>query len=470
MILTNLKIFNEGILRNATILIKNGLINEILIDETNIDIQKRIKSILKDQNAKEKIIDCQGKIGIPGIIDIHSHLRDLDQSEKETFSTGTKAAAYSGITTVFNMPNTQPPANTASRVKKWMEKAKESLYVDVYFIAAVPNEINENEIKNILDLGVIGFKIYPHTPISGVNWMDPENFKKMLTISSNYQTHLFIHSEWPISKLEKEKVQEEYFSEGYRVLKYHNKLHPPKSELKFLKFALENYKEYIEEIKLKSDRYPSLHFCHISCIESYKTIQNFKKLYPKYSISFEVTPHHLLLSNSIILKNFNFGKVLPPLRSEESQKFLYEELQKGNIKMIGTDHAPHTLNEKDLPFHDSPSGFPGFETYPLTLLNKVCQYELSLENFIEVSSKNASFRFNLKNKGLIKKGYEANLLIIDKTSEYQIYSQNFKSKAKFSPFENLKTSLELWKVFLRGNQINLEKKKPTGRVELVSKL
>ncbi|TFF90478.1 MAG: hypothetical protein EU548_02805 [Promethearchaeota archaeon] len=462
MILTNLRILKNGKLRDVTILIRDGIIDKLIISDSSAKITE-----LREKYKNENIIDCLGKIAIPGIIDIHSHLRDLHQSDKETFLTGTNAAAFSGITTVFNMPNTKPPANTVENVQKWMDYAENSLYIDVYFIAGIPDGINIIEIENILKLGVIGFKIYPHSPICNVDWMNPENFKKILEISSKYNTHIFIHAEWPIDQNEKEKIKKNYFSEGYTILKYHSNLHPPKSEAKFVSYALENYKFFILDKNLKKKEFPSLHFCHISCEESYKLLREFKGQNPDFKISFEVTPHHLLLSNEIILNNFNFGKVLPPLRDKSSQKFLYNELRSKNIQFIGTDHAPHTLKEKDLPFNSAPSGFPGFETYPLTMLNKVCQYDLSLENFIRISSWNPSIRFNLKEKGLIEEGYEANLLIIDKISEYSISSETFKSKAKFSPFEGFKTFVQIWKVFLRGKQINVKNKSPMGRIMVV---
>jgi len=462
MILTNLRILKNGKLRNGAILIRNGIIDKLILSDSMLKIAE-----LREKYKNESIIDCLGKIGIPGIIDIHSHLRDLHQSEKETFLTGTNAAAFSGITTVFNMPNTKPPANTVENIRKWMDKARNSLYIDVYFIAGVPDDINIVEIENILKLGVIGFKIYPHSSICNVDWMNPQNFEKVLEISSKYNTHIFIHAEWPIDQDEEEKVKKDYFSEGYNILKYHNNLHPPKSEAKFVSYALENYKSFIFNKNLQKKEFPSLHFCHISCEESYKLLREFNSQNPDFKISFEVTPHHLLLSNEIILSNFNFGKVLPPLRDKSSQKFLYKELRSNKIQFIGTDHAPHTLQEKDLPFDSAPSGFPGFETYPLTLLNKVCQYDLSLENFVRISSWNPSKRFNLKKRGLIEEGYEANLLVIDKISEYSISSDNLKSKAKFTPFEGFKTLVQIWKVFIRGQQINIENKSPIGRIMVV---
>jgi len=156
--------------------------------------------------------------------------------------------------------------------------------------------------------------------------------------------------------------------------------------------------------------------------------------------------------------------VLPPLRESENSEFLFNELIKGNINLIGTDHAPHTIEEKSNDYFKSPSGFPGFETYPLLILDKVCNYVLSLETFVKVASENPAQIFNFKNKGFIKEGFDADLVIIDKVPEYSISSNNFYTKAKYSPFENSKTQIQIWKVFLRGKEVNIKNLKPEGKI------
>jgi dihydroorotase len=457
MILKNAKIYSEGLIRKGTLLIKNGLIEKILF---NPEEKQLVKLAKKYQDEKE--IDCENKLILPGIIDIHSHLRDMDQSEKETFLTGTRAAAFSGITTVFTMPNTKPPAITSKQIALWMKKATQNIYVNVGFIAGVPKGIDEEEVKNIIELGAIGFKIYPLDSINGVDWKESKNLQYILDISSKYHIPIFIHASYPLLEREKEAIRQDFDSGKISILEYHNRLDPVRSEEKYVKFVIGNYNDYVIGNKLAPKNYPIVHFCHVSCIESYLEIKKSQEYNLK--ISFEVTPHHLLLSNKIVLDNSNYGKVLPPLRDLEHPMFLFNELKKGAIEYIGTDHAPHTLAEKVMEFSKSPSGFPGFETYPLLLLDKVFNFQLSLENIVKVASENPAKTFNLKNKGFIKEGYDADLLIVDKIPEYAINPQKFKSKAKYSPFENFKTTVEIWKVFLRGIEINIEDSIPTGKI------
>jgi len=470
MILKNAKIFYDGQIRKGMISIKDEIIDLILFDSSVNEFIKKSNDLL--------IIDCEERLILPGIIDIHSHLRDMDQKEKETFQTSTLAAAFSGITTVFNMPNTLPPALTANQVKEWMLKAKNNIFVDVGFISGVPKEIDENEIKKIIELGAIGFKIYPLKSLSGIEWTDSSNIQKIIHISSKYQIPIFIHPDWPYSSREKQRLLDINIQKGQSLLKIHNELHPEKCEVKFIEFVVENYFKIIEKYNLTEEKYPIIHFCHLSCEQSVLMLsQVFDSSYQMVTfgsqinpnISYEITPHHLLLNYNIILEHPSFGKVLPPLRNSSNSKFLFDQLRKGKVKLIGTDHAPHALKDKLLPFFEAPSGFPGFETYTLLLLDKTFQKKLPLKYFVEAASENPAKRFNLKRKGFIKEGYYADLIIIEEVEDYPIDSQKFKTKAKFSPFENSNlsdrlTSVQIWKVLLRGNEVNLENSLPKGKI------
>ncbi|MHA1985894.1 MAG: dihydroorotase [Promethearchaeota archaeon] len=459
MILKNGKIFSEGLLHKGDILINSGIITKVVFNPDEKDFKN-----LSNKNQDGKILECDNKFILPGIIDIHSHLRDIEQSEKETFYTGTKAAAYSGITTVFNMPNTKPPAITEDQIKKWMNKAQNKINVDVGFIAGVPKGINDVEVKKIIDLGIIGFKIYPKNPLSNIDWKKSVNIQKILKVSSEYQIPIFIHAAFPLSDKEKDQVVEGFKKQKFSLLDFHDRLNPVRMEEKYCKFVLKNYKDYITHNNTEPNKYPIVHFCHISCKEAYLLIQKEIVSYNNFKISYEVTPHHLFLSNDILLDKETYGKVLPPLRSVEHSKFLFNELKKGNILLIGTDHAPHTLEEKSKDYLDAPSGFPGFETYPKVLIDRIFNDKLSLENFVKASSENPAKFFNLRRKGFIKEDFDADLIIIEKIPKYLIKSANFKTKAKFSPFENSTSVVLIWKVLLKGIEINNEKTISSGAI------
>jgi len=458
MILKNGLIYSENSLHNGVILILEGKIKSVVYDITEDTLQS-----IRTQNTDQIEIDCEKRTIIPGIIDIHSHLRDLKQSEKETFLTGTLAAAFSGITTVFTMPNTKPPATSASQIKKWMKKAHDNIYVNVGFIAGIPRDFNFEEIISIIDLGVIGFKIYPLNSLNNIDWTDYLNVQKLLNISSKFKIPIFVHPDWPLKPQEKEEIVQKGVEEQLPSLKLHNNLYPPYLEAKYVNFILENYYKFVVDLDLIPENYPIIHFCHISCQNSYSLISMALSKNKFLKITFEITPHHLFLNNTIQIENPNYAKVLPPLRSEEHVSYLYQELKKGNIKLLGTDHAPHTSEEKSKLFLDAPSGFPGFESYPLIVLDQVFRNEISLESFVKITSENPAKIFELKSKGFIKVGYDADLIIVNKGVDYPIESKKFKSKAKFSPFQNYQTSVHIWKVFLSGIEINNESN-PIGNV------
>jgi dihydroorotase len=469
MILKNAKIFTGNSLKEGSILINSDKIKQISLNERKID-----QEMIRSQNLDGLEINCEGRIILPGIIDIHAHLRDMEQSDKESFKTGTKAAAFSGITTVFNMPNTKPPAISAKQVEKWMKATQNKIFVDVAFISGVPNDIDDEEIKKIINLGVIGFKIYPLKPLNNCDWYNEVYIKKLLLISSLYRIPIFIHPDW--SHGQDEKIFDNKTSQGKTQLKIYDQMHPCKNETKYIEFILKNYFQVANENQLPLEKLPIIHFCHVSCKSSIEKIQESfdynirKKMYLckfEPDISFEVTPHHLFLSNDIELKNPCIGKVLPPLRDKENSLYLNKQLDEGTIKYIGTDHAPHTLQEKTLPFFSAPSGFPGFETYTLILLDRVLKKKMNLSTFVGISATNPAKRFNLKLKGKIKEGYYADLIIVEKTKDYEIKSTEFRSKAKYTPFENSNltnrlTSARIWKTFLRGNEITEESLKPSG--------
>jgi len=459
MILKNGLIYNDSLLRNGVILILEGVIKTVTYNVTKETLQ-----LIKNRNTDGIEIDCGNRTVIPGIIDIHSHLRDMEQSEKETFLTGTLAAAFSGITTVFTMPNTKPPAISANQVKGWMKKAQNKIHVDVGFIAGIPRDFDFEEITSIIDLGVVGFKIYPLNSLNGIDWTDHLNIQKLLNISSKFQLPIFVHPDWPLNAEEKEKIFKKGVEEKLPFLTLHNKLYPTYMEAKYVNFILENYYKVVVDLDLIPKDYPIIHFCHISCRDSYSLIKKALSTNKSLNITFEITPHHLLLNDSIQIENPNYAKVLPPLRDKKHASYLFQELKQGNVKLLGTDHAPHTSEEKEKSFLDAPSGFPGFESYPLIILDQVFNNEISLESFVKITSENPAMTFKLDNKGFIKEGYDADLIIVDRGVDYPIESKKFKSKAKFSPFQNYQTSVHIWKVFLRGIEVNIDESNPMGNI------
>lgn len=445
MILKNARIYSNEELKLGSIYISNGKFKKIIFNEHKEEVH--FEDIIDDD-----VIDCDKKILLPGIIDVHSHLRDLGQCEKETFTTGTRAAIASGITTVFNMPNTIPPANTFQNIINWMDTARNNTYVDIGFIAGVPKDLNQEEFENISNLDIIGFKIYPHSPLSKIDWLKSKNIEKILFLASKYKVPLFIHPEMPIKFSEIQKKFKKGIIKNMDPLKVFNETHSSDNEKNFINHFQKYYERFIINNRQVST-YPHIHFCHVSSKGALYSILNARFEMSLLNFTFEITPHHLLLNNNMKFEKDSYGKVLPPLRKEIDRNYIYLNLKKGKIDMIATDHAPHTIEEKSKPFIDTPSGFPGFETYPILLLENVFNSDIPLKNFIKCSSEMPARSFGLNNKGFIKEGYDADFYLVEKTKPYTIDPVIFHTKAKFSPFKGFKTTVKISKVFLRGEKI-----------------
>ncbi len=446
MILKNARIYSDNELKLGSIYISNGKFKKLIFHNNKDGAQ------FDDINNNDYVIDCNKKILLPGIIDVHSHLRDLEQAEKETFITGTKAAAASGITTVFDMPNTIPPAITSHDIENWMDAARNNIFIDVGFIAGVPEKINQEEFEKIVNLGVIGFKIYPHSPISKIDWINPQNIEQILHFVSKYNVPLFIHPQMPTKNSEVFRKFEDGISQKRHALKLFNEIYSSDIEKNFIDYFQKHYERFIINNKNIS-AYPHIHFCHVSSKEALYILLNARFEVSLLNFSFEVTPHHLLLTNNMKFEKDSFAKVLPPLRDELDRNYLYQNLENGKIDLIGTDHAPHTIEEKSKPFIEAPSGFPGFETYPLLLLENVFNSDLQLKIFIKCSSEMPAKLFGLNNKGFIKEGFDADFYLVEKVNPYTINPEKFYSSAKFSPFKGFKTTVKISGVYLRGQEI-----------------
>ncbi|MFW9952779.1 MAG: amidohydrolase family protein, partial [Candidatus Thorarchaeota archaeon] len=370
--LRNASLYFNGAIHQGSLLIKRGKISKIFLNEKVSNIKRFHK--LKTFRFE---IDCNKRLIIPGLIDVHSHLRDMGQCDKETFLTGTQAAAYNGITTTFNMPNTLPPANNSKQIKLWLRRAKNNLYIDVGFIAGIPNDFDNKEVKKIIKRKIIGFKIYPHRPLGNLDWTDENNINHLFKLSSKYNVPIFIHPEWPLREEDEILLRDQRKNGQGNILELHNQAKSSQSELRYIKFIIENYIKFYKE----NQKNPIIHLCHISSKISFDYIKEIQEEYKNFRISMETTPHHLLLSKNIQLDQPNMGKVDPPLRDSEDQLYLFDQFKKGNLKIIASDHAPHTIIEKNKEFLDAPSGFPEFDTYPILLLDKVLNGEINIKYF-----------------------------------------------------------------------------------------
>lgn len=376
--------------------------------EYNIGIlNNKIAEISKLDIKSAKTIDAKGNYILPGLIDPHVHFRDPGLTQKEDFKTGSESAANGGFTTVLDMPNTIPKTNTYNAYKEKLEIAGKKSVVNFELQAGV-NSLEEME--KIMELNPVSFKIF----------MDLESdeslekiFKDLAILKEKTQYNGLICTHCEKQSIIKENMEK--YKDSTNSIDY-SYVRDNKSEEESVKQAI--------ELCSKNDL--KLHICHLS---SKKSLELAKKA----NVSYEFTPHHLLLDNTYYNEVGTIIKTNPPLRDADI-KINISDIDEKTI--IGTDHAPHTLEDKNKGALTSASGIPNLETVVPLLLTEVNRKNLDLKLIPKILSENAAKTFGLKNKGTIAIGKDADLTIIDLKKEGKFDIDSFKTKAEYSPFEN----------------------------------
>ncbi len=405
------------------ILIKNGRVIDPSsgIDETlDILIEKGkivdVKAKIEDKQAK--VIDATRLIVAPGFIDMHVHLREPGREDKETIETGSKAAARGGFTTICCMPNTNPVNDNRGVTEYIISEAKRKAVVNVYPIAAVSIGSRGKELTDMVDLkdaGAIAFSD-DGQPVSDSNLM-----RRALEYSKLMDTPIIDHCE------DKSLSQKGVMNEGY---------------YSYL-FGLAGIPSASEEVMVARDLIlaektnAKLHIAHISTKGSIEFLRIAKE--KGVRVSAEVTPHHLILTDSCLATYDTNLKVNPPLRSENDVEALRDALRDGLIDAIATDHAPHTEDEKNVEFDYAPFGINGLETaVSLILHHFVNKGIISIQKCVELFSTNPASILGLKNKGKIQIGGDADITILNLHKEIIVDKNKFQSKSRNTPFHGWK--------------------------------
>jgi dihydroorotase (multifunctional complex type) len=416
----------KTLLKNCQTL--NGLKNILIIDD-------KIGYIGNELASYDKIIDIGGLWVIPGIIDPHVHVRDLQQSEKEDWNSCSNAAINGGISTIFDMPNTIPATTNLANLNLKRKVAGKTLINKLFYLGATNQ--NANEIEEMLSENphdIAGIKIFL-AGTSSNDVLEKNKIEEIFEIAKKYDKVVAVHTELQ-SCLDKwrDKISE-------KTIQNHNILRNRECAINGTKLVL----DMAQEIGNK------LYICHVSTLEEIELIADAKT--KNTNIFCEVTPHHLFLDETILAKCGNFGKINPPLRTRADNIALMKAIENGTIDTIGTDHAPHTLAEKKQIYAKAPSGFPGLETVLPLLLNAVNNGKISIEKIVELTSFNVAKIFNLPNRGKIEAGYFADLTIIDIAEKWEIDSLKFHSKAKYSPFDGMDVCGKVKLIFVNGKKI-----------------
>jgi len=386
--------------------------------------QGRISSIKKISKGDEHL-DFGNKLILPAGIDVHVHFRDPGMIHKEDFSTGSLAAAFGGISCVFDMPNTIPQTTNLQVLSDKIIALGKKSYVDFGVYSCVTN----SNIKNTGKIGekCSGFKIYMGNSTNSLQ-LDTSNLREVFKEVESTEKPVLIHAE-DEQCLNKHKIKE-------RNLFDHLHSRPSKCEEKAIRDILESSRNINSKI----------HICHLSSCEGLELLKNRPE-----NISCGVTPHHLLLSIEKSLKPHSKYKVNPPLRTSFDREILFEGVRSGFIDMLESDHAPHTLEESDVDFDNAPSGLPGVETMFPLFLYMAKKRKLSFRSLISIICERPAELVGIP-KGRIEVGRDADIIVADLKKDCKIKSEYLHSKCEWSPFEDWSAIFPMH-VFVRGEKL-----------------
>ena len=394
------------LLKNATLSSKEGL-TDVLIEDG------RIKEIGQNLSTTGEVIDCQGYLLVPGLVDVHVHLREPGFEHKETIKTGTKAAARGGFTTICPMPNTKPIIDDTEKLKTLNDKIKSDAAIEVLPYVSITKGLKGDELvdfKALKERGAFAFTD------DGVGVQSADMMYRAMQEAAKLDMAIVAHTE-------------------ENSLSYGGAIHLGKKSEELGVPGIPNITEAVQiarDVLLAEAANCHYHVCHVSCKESVRVIRDAKKAGIK--VTAEVTPHHLVLDeNDITEKDPNF-KMNPPLRSSEDRQALIDGLKDGTIDFIATDHAPHQDDEKAVGIEKAPFGIVGIENAFQLLYTKLVKNKVfDLQQLIDWMTVKPSQVFKLKT-GVIEKGRRADLTVIDLDREYTLDKNEFLSKSKNTPF------------------------------------
>tara|TARA_B100001287_G_scaffold104938_1_gene88179 strand:+ start:2308 stop:3639 length:1332 start_codon:yes stop_codon:yes gene_type:complete len=419
-------------------LIKNAfIVNEGDIIKSDILIKRQlIEDINKNINVKaEKIIDAEGLYLMPGIIDDQVHFREPGLTHKGDIYSESKAAVAGGITSYMEMPNTNPKALTQELLEdKYCIAAEKSLANFSFFMGASNDNLEEVLKTNPKNVGAI--KVFMG---SSTGNMLVDNLEVLEELFAKSKMLIAVHCE-------DEKVINENINKAKK--KYGE--HVPISEHPNIRSVDACYKSSSLAVSLAKKHKTRLHIFHVSTEKELELFDNQLKLEEK-SITSEVCIHHLYFDDRDYKDKGSLIKWNPSVKKETDKKALLRALLNDKLDVIATDHAPHTLEEKKKSYFKAPSGGPLVQHALNVMLEFYKSNQITLEKIVEKMCHNPAICFQVEKRGFLRKGYFADMILVDLSTKWDVNSDNILYKCKWSPFEGKTFSSRVTHTFVNGH-------------------
>ncbi|MDO5759730.1 MAG: dihydroorotase [Bacteroidota bacterium] len=428
-------------LKNATI--TSPFLRGFRGQKKNILIEDQFIKEVSDRDISlqegTEIIDCEGLFVLPGIIDAHVHFRQPGAEYKADMLSESKAALVGGVTTVFDMPNNNPPIVSKNLLDEKLTLCKDNMLCNYALYLGLTNDNIEEAIKTDQDK-VIGLKLFLGSSTGNMLVNKKESIVKLFKESPFIVT---AHCE------DEQRIKD-------NTLKYKELEDLPYNIHSLIRDEKVCYDSSAYAIELAKQYGTQFHLAHISTGKEVALLSN-KKLEEK-NISAEVSPNHLFFSQEDYLHFGNLMKCNPAIKTAEDKHILRQALKEGFIDIVATDHAPHLLEEKKQNYFQTPSGIPSIQFSLLMMLQIAKQENWDISLITEKMAENPAKRFNVKKRGSIKEGYFADLVFVRLGQKHRVEKKDLLSKCKWSLLEGYTFDNSVVMTMLNGKIVAKEGK------------